>query len=151
MTTAQNRPLDKLLSKYNNRDVSYISVEELQMKRLNDSVYILDAREKKEYEVSHLPEAIFVGYSSFSKNKFSHKFKDKSVPIVVYCSIGIRSENIAYKLQKAGYTNVSNLYGGIFEWKNTGYKVYTEGEETNKVHTFSKNWAKYLEKGEKVY
>lgn len=121
------------------------------MKHLNDSVYILDAREKAEFEVSHLPEAIFTGYSGFSVEEFSHKFKDKSAPLVVYCSIGIRSENVADKLQKAGYTNVSNLYGGIFEWKNTGYKVYQNGLETNKVHTFSKHWAKYLEKGEKIY
>jgi len=33
----------------------------------------------------------------------------------VYCSLGIRSEVIAKKLKKAGYTNVFNLYGGIFE------------------------------------
>jgi len=128
-----------------------MSVEELKMNRLNDSVIILDAREKVEFDVSHLPESIFVGYSNFSEDQFSQKFKDKSASIVVYCSIGIRSESIAEKLQKAGYTNVSNLYGGIFEWKNTGFKVFSNGKETNKVHTFSKNWAKYLEKGEKIY
>lgn len=121
------------------------------MKHLNDAVVILDAREKIEYDVSHLPEAIFVGYSNFSEDEVSKRFKDKSASIVVYCSIGIRSENIASKLQKAGYTNVSNLYGGIFEWKNTDFKVFSNGKETNKVHTFSKNWAKYLEKGEKIY
>lgn len=128
-----------------------MSVEELKMNRLNDSVIILDAREKVEFDVSHLPESIFVGYSNFSEDQFSQKFKDKSASIVVYCSIGIRSESIAEKLQKAGYTNVSNLYGGIFAWKNTGFKVFSNGKETNKVHAFSKNWAKYLEKGEKIY
>ncbi|SDS24318.1 Rhodanese-related sulfurtransferase [Gramella sp. MAR_2010_147] len=151
IVSGQNEPLDKLLSKYNKTDVPYISVEELKMNRLKDSVVILDAREKIEYDVSHLPEAIFVGYSNFSEDQFSQKFKDKSAPIVVYCSIGIRSENIGNKLQKAGYTNVSNLYGGIFAWKNTGFEVFSNGKETNKVHTFSRNWAKYLEKGEKIY
>jgi len=126
-----------------------MSVEELKMNRLNDSVIILDAREKVEFDVSHLPESIFVGYSNFSEDQFSQKFKDKSASIVVYCSIGIRSESIAEKLQKAGYTNVSNLYGGIFAWKNTGFKVFSNGKETNKVHAFSKNWAKYLEKRRK--
>lgn len=143
--------MDKLLSKYNSGDISYTSVEELKMKHLNDSVFILDTREKIEYDVSHLPEAIFVGYSNFSEDEVSKILKDKSASIVVYCSVGIRSENIATKLQKAGYTNVSNLYGGIFEWKNTDFKVFSNGKETNKVHTFSKNWAKYLEKGEKIY
>jgi len=151
IASAQDDPLDKILSKYNSTDVSYISVEELKMNHLNGAVFILDAREKIEYEVSHLPEAIFVGYSDFSEDKFSQKFKDKSAAIVVYCSIGVRSGSIAEKLQKAGYTNVSNLYGGIFAWKNTGFEVFSNGKETNKVHTFSKNWAKYLEKGEKIY
>lgn len=128
-----------------------MSVEALKMNYLNDSVFILDAREKVEYDVSHLPEAIFVGYSNFSEEEFLKKFKDKSASIVVYCSIGIRSETIAKKLQKAGYTNVSNLYGGIFAWKNTDFKVFSNGKETSKVHTFSKHWAKYLEKGEKIY
>lgn len=126
-------------------------MEELKMKHLNDAVVILDAREKIEYDVSHLPEAIFVGYSNFSEDEVTKILTDKSASIVVYCSIGIRSENIATKLQKAGYTNVSNLYGGIFEWKNTGYKVYQNGKETNNVHTFSKAWAKYLKNGKKIY
>jgi len=99
ITTAQNQPVDKLLSRYNSGEVSYISVEELKMKRLKDSVFILDAREIEEYEVSHLPEAVYIGYSGFSEERISEKFKDKSVPLVVYCSIGIRSENIAYTLE----------------------------------------------------
>jgi hypothetical protein len=44
------------------------------------------------------------------------------------------------------------LYGGIFEWKNNNFKVLdTLGNETEKVHTFSKSWSKWLTKGEKVY
>jgi len=71
---------------------------------------------------------------------------------VVYCSLGIRSETIAHKLIKKGYTNVYNLYGGIFEWKNNDFVVLdTEGSETEKVHAFNKNWGKWLTKGKKVY
>jgi len=70
----------------------------------------------------------------------------------VYCSLGIRSEDIAEKLKKAGYNNVLNLYGGIFEWKNKDFTVYnSEGTQTEKIHTFSKEWSKWLTKGIKVY
>ncbi|MFD2835095.1 rhodanese-like domain-containing protein [Gramella sp. AN32] len=143
--------MDKLLSKYNDQTVRYISAEELQMNRLNDSVIIVDAREWEEFEVSHLPDAVFIGYSEFSSEDFSKKFKNKSAPIVVYCTIGIRSENIAKKIKDTGYLNVSNLYGGIFEWKNTGYPVFSKNIETEKVHAYSKAWSKWLKNGEKVY
>jgi hypothetical protein len=70
----------------------------------------------------------------------------------VYCSLGIRSETIANQLKKAGYTNIKNLYGGIFEWRNKGFKVYnSEDKKTDSIHAFSKAWSKWLTKGTKVY
>lgn len=151
LATAQDS-VDKLLSKYNSLSVPYISVEELKMQQNNDKIYILDAREPAEFEVSHLKNALFVGYNDFSEQLVLKEIKDKSSPIVVYCSLGIRSEKIAEQLLRAGYTNVKNLYGGIFIWKNKGYKIFdASGKETEKVHAFSKHWSKYLSNGEKVY
>ncbi|TVZ26782.1 rhodanese-related sulfurtransferase [Gillisia sp. Hel_I_86] len=145
-------PLDKLLSKYNSHSIPYISVEGLKMQSENEEVYILDSREMEEFEVSHLKNSIFVGYHNFSVANVTSKIKDKNAAIVVYCSLGIRSGNISEKLKHAGYTNIQNLYGGIFEWKNKGYSVYdASNKETQKVHAFSKHWSKYLTKGEKVY
>ena len=144
--------LDKLLSKYNSHSIPYISVEELKMQSANEKVFILDAREREEFEVSHIKNSIYVGYNTFSAEKVTSKIVDKNAHIVVYCSLGIRSENISEKLKDVGYTNIKNLYGGIFEWMNKGYSVYdSTNTETQKIHAFSKHWAKYLNKGEKVY
>lgn len=144
--------LDKLLSRYNSHSIPYISVEELKMIQNEGSVIILDAREMEEFEVSHLENAVFIGYTNFSEEKFSTLFKDKKTPIVVYCSLGIRSENISENLKKMGYENVRNLYGGIFEWKNQGFPVYnSQGKETEKIHAYSRSWSKWLKKGIKVY
>ncbi|MBC8047867.1 MAG: rhodanese-like domain-containing protein, partial [Fimbriimonadaceae bacterium] len=72
--------------------------------------------------------------------------------IVVYCSVGYRSEKITEKLIAAGYTNVSNLYGGIFEWMNQENNIVdANGELTNKIHAYSKIWGVWLSEGEKVY
>lgn len=145
-------PIDKLLSKYNSQSIPYISVEELKMQTFNKNVFILDSREIEEFEVSHLKNSTFVGYNDFSVASVTSKIKDKNAAIVVYCSLGIRSEDISKKIKNAGYTNVKNLYGGIFEWKNKGYSLFdTSNEETQKVHAFSKHWSKYLHQGEKVY
>ena len=127
-----------------------MSVEELVMP--NTDAIILDSRELKEYEVSHIKDAIQVGYDHFNIEIIEKQVKDKSKTIVVYCSVGIRSEDIGEKLEKAGYTNVYNLFGGIFEWKNKDQIVYnTEEKPTENIHTFSKEWSKWLLKGIKIY
>ncbi len=105
---------------------------------------ILDAREKQEYDISHIPNAIYIGYNIFEKKTLENMPKDK--PIVVYCSIGYRSEKIGEKLRKMGFTKVYNLYGSIFEWVNRGNIVVdNQGKTTTKVHTFNRNWSKWVD------
>mgnify|MGYP000471538617 CR=1 FL=1 len=87
----------------------------------NSSIYILDAREKKEYEVSHIKNARLVGYDNFKLETVKDIPKDAKV--YVYCSIGYRSEKIGEKLQKDGFQKVYNLYGGIFNWANAGFPL----------------------------
>jgi rhodanese-related sulfurtransferase len=147
--TAQKK-LSKLLNKYNDESIPYISVTAL--KQLKNNVIILDAREQKEYNTSHLKHAIHVGYNHFEIYSIHKQIPDKNAPIVVYCSVGIRSESIGDSLKKAGYKNIKNLFGGIFEWKNNKLPVYNAHEkETDSIHTFSEAWSKWLKKGIKVY
>ena len=148
---AQN-DLATLLERYNSHSIPYISVQELSLLKQDPSLIILDAREKDEFEISRIQDAVFVGYSDFSAEEVSQLFNNKNVPVVVYCSLGIRSEKISEKLKKEGFTNVRNLYGGIFEWKNNGFPVYnSEGKQTEKVHAYSRSWSKWLRSGEKIY
>ena len=142
--------LAELLKKHNSKSVPYISAEELAMP--NTQAIILDAREFQEYQVSHIKNAVFVGYNEFDLQQTTSQLNNKQQTIIVYCSLGIRSEDIAEKLSKAGYTNVFNLYGGIFEWKNKGFHVYdNEGNKTENIHAFSPEWSKWLKNGKKVY
>ncbi|WP_026450370.1 rhodanese-like domain-containing protein [Aequorivita capsosiphonis] len=144
--------LDALLQTYNTRSIPYISVEGLRMLQINDTVEILDAREPAEFNVSHIPSAKNIGFNTFSSEEGQLQKIKKNTPIIVYCSVGIRSEQIGEKLKKAGFTNVKNLYGGIFEWKNKDYPVIdSTGVETENVHTFSKMWSRYLQAGNPVY
>jgi len=142
--------LSGLLKEMNQETIPYIYVDSLHT--ISTDVILLDAREKNEYKVSHLKGAKFVGYNKFNLKKTIKSLPDKNAKIVVYCSLGVRSEDIGEQLKNAGYTNVLNLYGGIFEWKNNDYKVYNKKEkETEKVHAFDKNWGIWLLKGTKVY
>lgn len=142
--------IKEVLAKYNKGNIPYISVASLKEKITE--VTILDARELDEFKVSHLKNSIYVGYKNFVIDNVINQLPDKSQPIVVYCSIGVRSEEIANKLKNAGYTNVQNLYGGIFEWKNNDYPVYNANQrETDSIHAYSEQWSNYLLKGIKVY
>jgi rhodanese-related sulfurtransferase len=122
------------------------SVPAIDVKTLKDypqPYLLLDAREPEEYQVSHLPQAQNCGYQDFDLKKWEKL--DKKQPVIVYCSIGYRSEKIAEKLKAAGFTQVMNLYGSIFEWVNRGYPL--AGAEPGKVHTYNKEWGKLVEEG----
>ena len=71
---------------------------------------------------------------------------------MVCCSVGARSEKIGAQLRQAGFTNVRNLYGGIFEWVNEGQPVVTGANRpTDRVHAYSPTWGIWLKRGQKVY
>lgn len=143
------KTIQEVLVKYNKNLVPYISVNELKEKQ---NIILFDSRDATEYKVSHLKNANYVGFDDFDSKKIKEKFTNPNATIIVYCSVGVRSEIIGKKLLKMGYKNVFNLYGGIFEWSNQNLPVYdSDDKQTQNVHAFSKEWSQYLKKGNKVY
>ena len=147
----QQGSFDEKVGSLLRNSVPMIQPEELFNRLIKDTTLILlDAREQKEFDVSRIKNARFVGYDDFNM-KMTEGIA-KNTGIIVYCSIGYRSEKIGEKLIKAGYSNVLNLYGGIFGWVNKGFPVYDHlGNKTERVHVYSKKWGVWLLKGEKVY
>ncbi|MCH2199354.1 MAG: rhodanese-like domain-containing protein [Flavobacteriales bacterium] len=144
---AQDENFDGMFQRMTSGTVDVITPDSLPT---DGMVYLLDARELEEFEISHIPGAQHIGYDDFSMDNVKHIPRDATV--IVYCSVGYRSEKIGENLQEAGYGDIYNLYGGIFHWVNTGNEVENdEGEKTEKVHTYNKKWSKWLERGEKVY
>lgn len=136
-----------LLDDYNDQSVPYISAQSLSIKY--SQYVVLDARTRAEYEVSHLPRAIWVG-----EQLDTTLIKDVSTdqPIVVYCSVGVRSEDYGTALINLGYRRVYNLFGGVFNWKDADYQVVNlSGQPTDSVHVYSNKWQQYLKTGVKVY
>ena len=145
-----NKDFKNKIDSYIDYSVPIITVEEL--KDQTKDYLILDIREQKEYNTSHLCDAVFIGYKD--PDFTSLKEIDKDQPIVVYCSIGYRSEKIGKRLLENGFTNVRNLYGSIFEWANQGQPIYDINEQvTDKIHTYNRKWSKWMinSKYSKVY
>lgn len=142
---------DEKLDQLYKRTVPLIKTEQLkQILNSEKNLIVLDTRSEEEFSVSHIEKARFIDYDRFKPKDIKDIPKDRKV--VVYCSVGYRSERIGEQLQKMGYSDVSNLYGGIFAWKNDGFDVVTDGGQvTDSVHTYNKNWSKWLNQGIKVY
>jgi rhodanese-related sulfurtransferase len=146
----ENKAFDKMLESLLQFSVPTISCKALHENRSH--YYVLDARERHEYDVSHIVSARYVGYEKFDYNLVKDIPKDAA--IVVYCSVGYRSEKIGEKLQTAGFKNVKNLYGSLFEWMNEGFPVVNNYEmKTQKVHAYNRAWGIWLTGAEvkKVY
>ena len=120
--------------------VNEMSVQEFAAQK--DSFQIIDTRSLEEYRVSHIKGAKWVGYESFSSQKVSDL--DTTQPVLIYCAVGYRSEKVAEKLQKMGFSDVYNLYGGIFEWANNGMPVYNQNQLTDSIHAYDKKWGFWL-------
>jgi rhodanese-related sulfurtransferase len=74
---------------------------------------LIDVRETFEYEMSNLNGLnIPLAGLLLEADKVS---KDK--PVIMQCRSGARSAAALNQLEQLGYTNLSNLKGGILAWK----------------------------------
>lgn len=140
--TASN--YDQMLAALYSKTVPFIYPrKEEQIKDLSPYV-ILDTRSAEEYAISSLPNALWIGYPDMNKEVLKSLSKDQA--ILVYCSVGYRSERIGEQLLELGFTNVHNLYGGIFEWINQGHSVVNSKQErVDSVHGYAPSWGKWIQ------
>lgn len=143
----QSKAYDLMLKALLKHDVPEIGVS--QIPKNDTAIVFLDARTLQEYKVSHIRNAVWVGDEDFNISRVPADLQKRKM--IVYCSVGYRSEKVAEKLEKAGYNQVKNLYGGIFEWVNDKRPVYDSIGVTKRVHAYNHLWGIWLKKGVKVY
>ncbi len=79
-----------------------------------EAIFLLDVRERPEFDLCHLAGAVLIPVGMISNNR---KRIPTDRPVVVYCHHGIRSANVAnYLYAQTGLTNLYNLDGGINAW-----------------------------------
>lgn len=79
----------------------------------NQNVVVIDVREKDEYVLGHIPQAIHIPLGTINENNTALPNKDQT--ILVYCRSGKRSKKAAKKLAKLGYLHIYD-FGGILDW-----------------------------------
>ena len=90
-----------------------VSVQELKEKMdAGEDFQLIDVREDFEYETSNIGGLLIpLGGILIEQDKIE---KDK--PVIIMCRSGKRSAAAIMQLEQLGYTNLSNLQGGILAW-----------------------------------
>ena len=87
----------------------------LDLKKMRDEGakhQLIDVREVHEYEISNIGgEHIPMSLIPLNIDKIR-----RDIPVVLQCRSGGRSGQITRFLEAQGFTNVSNLQGGILAW-----------------------------------
>lgn len=83
---------------------------------------LLDVREVAEFAEGHAPNARLIPLGELG-NRLSEIAAYKDKPIAVICRSGRRSAKAVKLLQEAGYTQVSNISGGIHAWQQAGLPI----------------------------
>ena len=109
-----------------------------------ENLLLFDVRESEEYAVSHLQGARPAPSKDEALKALQGVPSDQR--IVLYCSVGYRSSELAQFLMKKGYTEVYNLEGSIFAWANEGRPVYRGNERVKVVHPYDRIWGSLLKK-----
>ena len=95
--------------------IKQISAKELQQKiqQQDQSFVLLDVREEFEFQLASIERSVLIPL-----NQIQERINEleKQQDIVVICHHGIRSQHAAGYLDNCGFTNVTNLVGGIDAW-----------------------------------
>jgi sulfur-carrier protein adenylyltransferase/sulfurtransferase len=95
--------------------IPQVTVETLKKKLdAKENIFVLDVREPHEYQIANLGAPLIpVGSIESRINELAAHKNDE---IIIHCRSGARSQKAAVALKTAGFTNVSNLAGGILAW-----------------------------------
>ncbi len=79
----------------------------------HENAIMVDMRTDKDFRDGHIVNAIHAPADSAASKL--NKYRNQS--LIIYCRSGQQSNQLAGKLVKQGFENVSNLKGGILAWQ----------------------------------
>jgi len=87
-----------------------------------EDLVLLDVRTPEEFDAGHLDGAIMI---DFYEDDFASRIADldRDQPYLLYCRSGNRSGQTRLIMEELGFTNVSDVDGGINAWVGAGQPV----------------------------
>ena len=97
----------------------------VEMAAADKELILIDLRTPEEIAQGHITGAKFINFSS-SDFKSNLETLNKDSKYVIYCASGRRSHNAQGVMKEMGFTNVSDLQGGLRGWVAAGMPVVNE-------------------------
>lgn len=112
----------KLFSRQSTNPITQMSVHELQQHLQSQQAFqLIDVRSAEEYQYDkHVAGAKLIPLPALSQ-RLNEIARD--TPIAIICRSGNRSQVAADLLTRHGFTNVSNVRGGMIAWRNAGFPI----------------------------
>lgn len=109
---------------------TFAGIWEIQPQNLEevaDTVQIIDVREPAEFDgpLGHISASRPIPLGELARRA---EEIDRSRPVVTVCRAGGRSAQAVTILQKAGFTDIANLAGGMLRWRADGHPVIGGGD-----------------------
>lgn len=111
-----------------------VSVEEFSSLISNMGTQVVDVRSAEEFREGHIKDALNIDVNDSIFMRKALAMLDKERQVAVYCRSGRRSAKAVDLLTSEGY-QVSNLTGGILEWKEKRMEVSTDSIEVDVFKT----------------
>ncbi len=87
----------------------------------NSETVFLDVREANEWNLGHIPNAVFIPLGALESKVEEMIPHDRRV--IVYCARGNRSAVAADRMQNLGYKDVASMSAGIAGWSDAGGEI----------------------------
>jgi rhodanese-related sulfurtransferase len=89
-----------------------------------ENIQFIDCRELQEWNEAHISGATLLPLSELEQ-KYETILKDKNAQVVIQCRSGARSMKACMFLLSKGFTDLTNVKGGIMGWMQEGFPVIT--------------------------
>jgi sulfur-carrier protein adenylyltransferase/sulfurtransferase len=116
ITESLQKSLDRIYTKLNSIENMIQECTVLELKQMLDNgenIILIDVREPNEFEIAHI-NGTLIPLSEIQErwNEIPEEGK-----VVIHCRSGVRSANaIRFLQEQHGYSNLTNLKGGILAW-----------------------------------
>jgi rhodanese-related sulfurtransferase len=84
----------------------------------NDTLNLIDVREPNEHAEFNIGGTL-LPIGKIQTMQIDDIEDLRNEPVIVYCRSGMRSAQAAMILEQLGFSNVSNLEGGMLGWQNS--------------------------------
>jgi rhodanese-related sulfurtransferase len=111
----------------------FISAAEVAALVRDGGCVLVDARSAKEQKVSMIPGAVTADEIRAALAGLGGR------KLIVYCTVGVRSGDMARKLRNDGI-DAYNLRGGVLAWARAQEAFACQGKPTKSVHVFGSAW-----------